>query len=153
MIATIAAFALAADAAPDLKQVRTQSWHGTRFGTHAAFPGGLFRLQRESDNGDGATFVSADGAVLLIYGMSDPDPLPPRDYLAAAANREEGRVTYRHAGRDFAVVSGRRGDRTFYHRYQFDGFGGAIHAYRLEYPTRLQASYGPIIPRIRVGRW
>ncbi len=152
MFATIAACLIAAAPMAEAGQAGFQSWTGPRYDMQAVFPAGMFRLVRESDNGDGAEFVSADGAVLIVYATANPNPVPIRDYIRGRERAEDGRVTYRHIGIAHAVISGRRGDRIFYQRYEFDGVSDLVRSYRLEYPARLQGRYGPIVSRIRVGR-
>lgn len=133
------------------KQARTQNYENARYGTRAFYPTEIFRRVAESDNGDGITLESRDGARLLIYAGYNLEDQSPRAYLANRVANERGRVTYRHVGRTYAVMSGIKGDRTFYQRFEFEARdGGIVHAFYLEYPTRLQARYGPIVRRISV---
>ena len=108
----------------------------------------MFTGRRESDNGDGITLTAADGARLAVYGTNNVNGFTPRQWLDDAAASEEGTVTYRRSGANFAVMSGTRGNRIFYERALFGDRSGVVHAYVLEYPRRLQGRYGPIIARL-----
>ncbi len=144
------ATAVAATPAPEVKQPAGGIYVNARYGTRASFPGGMFGNRRESDNGDGATFTARDGATLLIYGAYNLEGQDPRAYLAGRVREERGAVSYRHAGRDFAVMSGTSGGRIFYQRFEFDDRRDIVHSYRLEYPRALQRRYGPVVRRISI---
>ena len=150
LITFAAAIAVAASPAPAAKQARTETYANARFGTRATYPAGMFGNRREADNGDGVTLSARDGATLAIYGGYNLEGQAPRDYLAARVREERGNVSYRHVGRDFAVMSGTRGDRIFYQRFSFDARRDIVHSYRLEYPRTLQRRYGPVVQRIAI---
>lgn len=149
MVMTMAALAMTIAPAAEARQASQGIWSGARYGTVAVFPS-IFRLQRESDNGDGATFATPDGAMLIVYATANPNPVPIRDYIQGRIANQPGRVTYRHIGIAEAVISGRYGDRIFYQRFRFDGMNDRVHSFRLDYPEHLQARYGPIIRQIDI---
>lgn len=124
-------------------------YQNARFGTRLAYPGDIFGRGRQSDNGDGITMRSADGATLAIFGQWNIDDLTPAAYLARLVREPRyGRIAYRLVRPNLLIVSGTRGPRIYYERYAFEGSGGALHAFVLEYPASAQPRYGPIISRM-----
>lgn len=132
------------------KQSGQGSYVNARFGTRASYPAGMFGPARESDNGDGVTMTSRDGATLMIYGSHNIEGQTPAEYLAARVRGEGRAVSYRHVGRNSAVMSGTHRGRIFYQRFEFDSDRDIVHSYRLEYPRGLQRRYGPVVRRIRI---
>lgn len=57
-------------------------------------------------------------------------------------------VTYRAAGKNWFVLSGTRGDRVFYTRYQLSHRNEIVNAFEISYPAALTSSYNPIAARI-----
>ncbi len=117
-----------------------------RFGTSVTFPHEIFVSQAEPpENGDGRTFLAADGASLAIYGSNNALEQTP---MQLADMSSEGlKVTYRKLGKDWVVISGNDGTDIFYHRLEF-GRAGVIHAFLLKYPASAKAKYDPLVSAI-----
>ncbi len=120
-----------------------------RFGTRLLYPADLFGRGVESDNGDGISLRSADGATLAIFGQWNSERETPAQFAArvtpAPAYRQ---LDYRLVRPSFVILSGFRGNRVYYERYAFGGRDRAIHAFVLEYPAARRARYEPIIARM-----
>ncbi len=124
-------------------------YQNARFGTRFAYPADIFGQGRQSDNGDGITLRSLDGATLAIFGQWNIDDLRPAAWLSRLAREPRyRRIAYRLVRPNLVIASGRTRSRIFYERYAFEGPGGAIHAFVLEYPASAQTRYGPIISRM-----
>ncbi|WAX92978.1 hypothetical protein N7E70_014810 [Aminobacter sp. NyZ550] len=117
-----------------------------RFGTSVTFPHEIFVSKAEPpENGDGMTFLAADGASLAIYGSNNALEQMPRQLADMSSEGVE--VTYRKLGKDWIVLSGHDGNDIFYHRLEF-GRGGVIHAFLLKYPVSSKAKYDPLVSAI-----
>lgn len=148
----IVAAALIASACAAPVQARDFTYHNERFGTSAIFPREAFPDQVEApSNGDGLGWTSPEGAELFIYARYNLGGETPNSVIADRSNTD--RVTYRKAGRSWAVVSGYRDGRIFYERYIFRG--DLIHSVSIRYPERLRATYdrlvGPVTNTLRGG--
>lgn len=118
-----------------------------RFGTTATFPTDVFNEQMPPpENGDGSTWLTADGASIAIYGSNNALEQTPDSLLAdARARREAGyQLTYGKAGKDWVVLSGFEGGLVFYHRLEF-GADDVIHALLIKYPPTAKAKYDPLV--------
>ena len=128
------AAALAALAAPALAEGR---YDNPRFGYAICIPYGLVG-QGESDNGDGQRFVAEDGAELIVYGAHNALDETLADRREATLERL-GPASYRAAGRDWFVVSGRTGDRVYYVRTTLRR--GVFASFELTYPSAAAARW------------
>lgn len=150
MIALLLA-ALAAPA-PAPAPAAPQAWPGygnARFGYTICFPGDLKASGPESDNGDGRVFRNAAGAELRVWGQWNAEA----DTIVAAAVRRRGyetadgnTVTYTAKGRDWFVLSWRRGGRIFYERAWLSQ--DRFVTFLLSYPVTAAARWNAAIPRI-----
>ncbi|RUW27032.1 hypothetical protein [Mesorhizobium sp. M1E.F.Ca.ET.041.01.1.1] len=117
-----------------------------RFGTACTFPDEIFsdRLP-EPENGDGQQWLSADGASLTCSGIYNVDNDTPKSFVDdEKANTGPGyKVTYGKTGKNWAVLSGVKGDKVFYERRLF-GKDGVIRTVWIEYPSSLKAKYDPL---------
>lgn len=121
-----------------------------RFGTSCTFPDDVFVLrQPEPDNGDGQRWLSADGASLVCSGMFNVTDDTPKTRIAAekASQNASYSITYSKAGRDWAVLSGFRYGKVFYHRLLF-GDDDVVHGVWIDYPQALKAKYDPLVGKI-----
>ncbi|MDH4989205.1 hypothetical protein QEZ47_27610 [Aminobacter anthyllidis] len=117
-----------------------------RFGTSVTFPLEIFPDRAEPpENGDGITFLAADGASLAIYGSNNALEQTPKQLADMSSEGLE--VTYRKLGKDWVVLSGNDGTDIFYHRLEF-GRAGVIHAFLLKYPASAKARYDPLVSAI-----
>ncbi|TIP22753.1 MAG: hypothetical protein E5X90_15165, partial [Mesorhizobium sp.] len=114
-----------------------------RFGTSCTFPDEIFsdRLP-EPENGDGQQWSAPDGASLTCSGIYNIDNDTPKGFVAdEKANTGPGyKITYSKSGKNWAVVSGIKGDKVFYERRLF-GKDGVIRTVWIEYPSSLKAKY------------
>ncbi|OBQ87548.1 hypothetical protein [Mesorhizobium sp. WSM3873] len=117
-----------------------------RFGTSCTFPDEIFsdRLP-EPENGDGQQWSAPDGASLTCSGIYNIDNDTPKGFVAdEKANTGPGyKITYSKSGKNWAVVSGIKGDKVFYERRLF-GKDGVIRTVWIEYPSSLKAKYDPL---------
>ncbi|OHV88192.1 hypothetical protein [Mesorhizobium sp. ORS 3428] len=117
-----------------------------RFGTACTFPDEIFsdRLP-EPENGDGQQWLSTDGASLTCSGIYNIDNDTPKSFVTGErANTGPGyKVTYSKTGKNWAVLSGIKGDKVFYDRRLF-GKDGVIRSVWVEYPASLKAKYDPL---------
>jgi hypothetical protein len=142
-------YALLALAGPGGDAHRWESYVNPRYGTRLAYPADLFGRGVESDNGDGVTMRSADGATLAVFGANNVDEGTPAQYVQGliGGGRRYARLSYRLVRPGFAVLSGVSGGRAYYERYVFVR-GGAIHAFVLEYPLARRARYDRLVARM-----
>lgn len=120
-----------------------------RFGTVCTFPDQIFTDRMpEPENGDGLEWHSADGASVACYGgynaLDDTPKSLVENEKASPAPGEE--VTYGKAGKNWAVLSGTKGDKIFYRRSVFGK--DVIHSVFIEYPAALKAKYDPLVGTI-----
>lgn len=126
-----------------------------RFGTVCTFPDEVFTDHLpEPENGDGQEWLSPDGASLICSGILNIDEDTPEGFVAAErASGEPGyKITYSKTGKDWAVLSGFKGENTFYERRLF-GKDGVIRTVWIEYPPALKSKYdllvGPIAASLK----
>jgi hypothetical protein len=121
-----------------------------RFGTVCTFPDEIFSIREpEPENGDGQQWSAPDGAHLTCSGILNIDDDTPKSFVAAEmASAEPGyKVTYAKAGKDWAVLSGIKGDTIFYERRLF-GKDSVIRTVWIEYPPALKSKYDPLVGAI-----
>jgi hypothetical protein len=90
-----------------------------RFGTETDYPADLFTVQDPPpENGDGATFRTADGrGQLAIYGAYNVENDTPASYVAKSY--EFKTATYKRVTAEFYVVSEASGADIYYDRATF----------------------------------
>lgn len=122
-----------------------------RYGYALAWPKRLLNPMGESDAGDGQVFAASDGrAELRCWGSINDTPRLTIPEALAQAQAEPGRqTTYRHAGRDFFVLSGYTGDTIFYRRSILAD--GVLATFELTYETSLKVLFDPVIEDISAG--
>lgn len=148
LILTIAAGLLALSTAGQA-QGRWATYANPRFGTIADYPADLFTVQNPPpENGDGATFRTADGRPqLAIYGAYNVDNDTPASYVAKYEELKS--AAYKRVSSGFYVVSGTSGADIYYDRCNFpprnDDVLNCIH---IVYPADEKALFDPIVARI-----
>jgi len=122
-----------------------------RYGYALAWPKRMLRPLGESDAGDGQVFASPDGrAELRCWGSFNETPQQTIPEALAQALAEPGRqVTYRHAAKDFFVLSGYETDRIFYRRSILAH--GVLATFELTYEMSLKELFDPVIRDISAG--
>ncbi len=121
-----------------------------RFSTVCTFPDQIFTRQMpEPENGDGLEWRSADGASVACYGSYNAlDETPDSLVENEKTSPEPGeKVTYSKTGKNWAVLSGTKGDSIFYERSLF-GKEDVVHTVFIQYPATLKAKYDPLVGAI-----
>lgn len=121
-----------------------------RFDTVCTFPDEIFTLrQPEPDNGDGQQWLTADGASLICSDILNIDDETPTAFVSAErGSKEPGyKITYSKTGKDWAVLSGIKGENIFYERRLF-GKDGVIRTVWIDYPPALKSKYDPLVGAI-----
>lgn len=121
-----------------------------RFATRLTFPDDVFDApQPPSENGDGMSWESDDGAWLGVWGQFnalDHDEKALLDFLTP----EFAEVTYSKVGKGFVVLSGFDDGKVFYQRTNFGG-DGVLHTMLMRYPAKLKAKYDPLVGPIALS--
>jgi len=123
----------------------TAVYRNDRFGTTLSYPADVFSQPMEPPaNGDGMTWLSADGASLSAHASYNALMLTPRAF-ADQAGRGNGHfeVTYRRVADRWVVLSGFEDGDIFYYRFEF-GADDVIHSMLLRYPAALRERYDPL---------
>ena len=119
-----------------------------RFGFIFDVPPG-FELTQRSDNGDGAAFHSADGALLAVWGIN----LENSQFLAEiksqiSRHEKEGwQFTYRRLTRKWASYSGIRDDQIRYVR-AIAICGDRAAVFLMDYSRAQKLEYDPVVSRM-----
>ena len=127
-----------------------RSYHNDRFGTTADVPA-AWKMQPPPENEDGRIFVSPDGRGQIIVngnyaGVVDPDEL---GYRLQASEGET--IAYKQRKGDWAVVSGRKGDRIFYRKTQLSCGGAIANNLSIEYPESENGRYDSIVVHVEAS--
>lgn len=122
-----------------------------RYGYTISYPDFLIP-QGESDNGDGQSFISADGEVkLIVWGSWGPmvmDETPTLDELYQETLNDLDYVpTYKFKKNNTFVFSGNRGDTVIYQRH-FLKTDGSENVFVIEYPLSREKELDSIISKI-----
>jgi len=111
-----------------------------RFGTVCTFPDEIFTERQP---------LAADGASLVCSGIFNADDETPKGFVASenASTEPNYKVTYSKTGKNWAILSGLKGDHVFYERRLF-GKDGVIRTVWIEYPSSLKSKYDPLVGAI-----
>ena len=126
-----------------------------RFGYFVDVPDIVSSNKAESENGDGASFKSSDGAVALTtYGawLQDENYAQAFKQLIKYAQQDGWSVSYqRISPKGFGVYSGSKAGRIFYGRAVPSCGGKAIATYQIEYPAAQRATYDAMLKRLNAS--
>ena len=106
--------------------------------------------QRTSDRA-GRVFTTADGTAVLQFGTFpnlEDASIDTLRKLAIAASYSDAKIEYNRTTDNWYVVSGLRGNETFYERVQFSCKGKRIDIFALTYPVAQSALYDDIVDEI-----
>jgi hypothetical protein len=119
-----------------------------RFDYSAEVPPG-FKLTQESDNGDGATFESRDGARLLIFGAFVEAGAFAADTRQRIIwdNQKGWQITYEKVTPGWASYSGEKGADILYSRAVVLCDGSAAY-FQLTYPRKALKAYNRLVGRM-----
>jgi hypothetical protein len=100
------------------------------------------------ENGDGASFRTADGrAHLSIYGAYNVENDTPQSYVANIDGFEG--ATYKRVTPQFYAISGASGADIYYERCNFPPHNDDIlNCFHITYPAREKELWDPIVTRI-----
>lgn len=122
----------------------------TRFGTGLDYPADRLAMQPPPENGDGRTFVSLDGGVVLrVFGQHNIDDLDGRAMLAR--DRAAGgydKVTYDTARAGRYTMSGYVEGDIFYRSARIDPDEGVFHVFEITYPKSDRAFWDKAVERM-----
>lgn len=150
--AALAAIPVGAFAQPRETSTREvwKTYFNDRFGTSIEYPS-RFKPGRPPDNNDGQSFVAGDGAQLAVWGSFNAleHDVAGLEAFLREDPKEQEKITYRAAGKNWLVLSGTRGgDRLFYKRYILSHRNEVENAFEISYPAALAAAYDPIVARL-----
>jgi hypothetical protein len=134
-----------------------RTYQNDRYGTTVEFPD-RFRPRQPSENGEGLSFESADGARLLVFAGRNVLDQDLRALQTAIMDSREIGETYtnRNSGPNWFILAGTRGTVDFYERRMLSHGGKIINNFVMTYPSRLRRVYEPIVTRMsrsfRAGR-
>ena len=157
LFAVLTVLALTAIPAPAAfaKSLRSSEWAtitNKRFGFQIAYPSDiLFPIDTPSGNADGRVLQSADGrAKLLVATFENADNLSLdayRDFLLSG-NYANTNIDYAPQKARWFVLSGVKGDQTFYERVTFSCGGRLINSWAMLYPTAQKRLYDRILEAV-----
>jgi len=128
------------------------AYRNERYGFSLQYPADIFAIERTSEAGDGAVFVTADGQARLLVGA-----LPNEERRSVASYQEFVRrnsypgfaVDYRPLGTNWFVLSGDGNGQTFYEEVMFSCDGRLINSFALIYPTADKRRFDAIVEGIQ----
>lgn len=137
------------------KSSRFSEWatiHNKRFGFQIAYPSELlFPIDTPSGDKEGRVLQSADGkAKLLVATFENSDNLTLdgyRDFLLADVYANTS-IDYSPQKSRWFVLSGIRGEQTFYERVTFSCGGKLINSWAMVYPTAERKLYDRVLEAI-----
>jgi hypothetical protein len=126
--------------------------YNKRFGFSIAYPSEiLMPVDTPSGNPDGRVLQSADGkAKLLVATFENADKLSLdgyRDFLLADVYAK-AKIDYAPQKSRWFVLSGERGDQTFYERVTFSCGGRLINSWAMVYPTADKRLYDRVVSAV-----
>lgn len=137
-------------ASPAAAADRWADYVNVRYAFRICYPTDLLAAQGEADNGDGQTFTARDGAQLRVFGTGNT---LDRSLTAEAQGQargylgNNGRVTYRAATPEWAVISGDDGRANLFYTKTV-ARGDEFVMFHLRYPKAAAARYKPVVERL-----
>jgi hypothetical protein len=131
-------------------QSKFAAYNNARFGYSIEFPSDLLLMQTESDNGDGATFVSKNGsAEMRVWGQFNVLNRSVRDEYTEVLKRANTNFTYKRLLKNGFAISGISGYRIYYQKTIYrPGKGGVFYTFTIEYPAAERAKFDAAVQRI-----
>lgn len=158
MIRLFAAMALIAATSFTLGAPSTHAQSGNwplyehpKLGFSLRYPAKIFVPQPDERMVDGRLFVSRDGRARLAVGaFANSDGLSPKAYRAYVLGKTYAgaELDYAPVRRSWFVLSGTRGEMTFYQRVAFVCGGRTINSWAMIYPTDDKDLYDRIVERV-----
>jgi hypothetical protein len=122
-----------------------------KYGYSLKYPGGIFKLERTTEAGDGHAFVSVDQkARLLVGALQNTASTTPTEYQEHVAQQSYGRfkVTYRPVGKTWFVLSGEGNGEIFYEKVIFSCSGRLINSFAIIYAVERRDVFDPLVERM-----
>ncbi len=150
---SLIAFALSA-ARAEAQAADSHSWArygNARFQYSICYPKDVLTAEPEAENGDGRSFSAKDGASLAVWGNNNALSSSLKQEADDTAQRlagSTGRVTYRAARANWAVVSGESPSGLFYSKIFFDRKQDQFKQFEITYAKASAELYKPIVEKI-----
>jgi hypothetical protein len=125
-----------------------QTYRNERFGYTLSYPSSVFTPQPPSENGDGQTFLTADGkAKVVVYGTINDERFTPAQYRSTILKQFAGytEMDYSPRGKTWFVLSGFRGDMIYYQKVMFSCGERVITALSITFPRDEKKFYEGLI--------
>jgi hypothetical protein len=119
-----------------------------RFGYTLSYPAGVFTPQPPPDNGDGQSFLSADGrAKVVVYGALNSENFTPSKYRETILREFGGydQMDYSPTGKTWFVLSGFRGENIYYQKVMFSCGGSVINVLSVTFPRAEKKFYEGLV--------
>jgi hypothetical protein len=143
LAAMVTAVLLAATAA---KADGWLTYQNDRYGTTIDYPD-LFKMPPPGSD-DGREFKSSDGADFTVsasYFALDLTVAKYRDFIVKNLDRGSA-ITYESRGKDWFVISGTVGDKSFYEKHRLSH--GMNEDFVMSYPASTKQTYDPLVARM-----
>lgn len=136
---------------PEPSQVAYEQYVNERFDYRVLYPDTILTPQDPPANGDGRTFQSPDGQIVMrVYGYNNAlskslDQLY-QQVLDEHSNSENQTITYQLIGDNFFAVSGYQGDWVFYQKTILDD--NVVKTLEFSYRRSFQPDFDPIVSEV-----
>ena len=123
-------------------------YRNRHFGYRLHFPAQLFQKKTPSENGDGASFATADNrATVKIFGAFNDDGMSINEYRSTILKNFSGyeNIDYGPVRRTWFVLSGTRGERIYYQKVIFSCGGKVVNILAINYPKAEKKPFDPIV--------
>jgi hypothetical protein len=136
------------------QKVRFNEWatiHNKRFGFQIAYPSEILFPIDTPSGADGRVMQSADGrAKLLVATFENADNLTIDAYreFLLSGNYAGADIDYDRQKPRWFVLSGTKGDKTFYERVTFSCGGKLINSWAMLYPTAEKKFYDRVLEAV-----
>jgi hypothetical protein len=113
-----------------------------------AYPSNVFSRQPPADNGDGQSFLTADGrAKLVVFGAANRENFTPSKYRETILREFGGydQMDYSPTGKTWFVLSGFRGENIYYQKVMFSCGGSVINVLSVTFPRAEKKFYEGLV--------
>jgi hypothetical protein len=125
------------------------TYHNERFGFSISYPVGVFKLEKETE--DGRMMVSPDGRARLLFGAFENtggDSLDRYRRQVLAQSYSGASLDYAPVRGRWFVLSGERDGIMFYERVTFTCGGQIINSWAMVYPVAERAFYDRLVEAV-----
>lgn len=124
------------------------TYKNPRYGYSFYYPSALFEDGNVTDDGGGVSFASNDGqARAVVFGASNDEKLSITEYRRTLLEDFGGyeQLDYQPQGQTWFVLSGIRGDNTYYQKVMFSCSNRIINVLSVTFPTAEKDRYERLI--------